>query len=108
MSNDLQQIWILAEGWVIECLPTFYAALAATSISVLMGIHDNRTAARNISGSLVCGIITLTVGGSLELFGFPDNAVTFIGAAIGLAGAESIRSRVMMFARKESEDTKKK
>ncbi|TLU70424.1 holin [Enterobacter sp. MF024] len=80
--------------WLVNYLPTFYAAGAALSISALMSLYDGQSLIKTATGSLACGILTLAVAGSLEFFGLPGSAVTFIGASIGFMGAEKLRDKV--------------
>ncbi|EOT5250023.1 phage holin, lambda family [Enterobacter roggenkampii] len=80
--------------WIATYLPTLYAAGAALSISALMSIYDGQSIVKTATGSLVCGIVTLAVAGSLEYFGLPSNAAIFVGASIGLMGADKVRSKV--------------
>lgn len=92
--------------WIEEFLPSLYAAGAACGISALMSIYDGKSIAKTITGALSCGILTLTIAGSLEFFGLPSNSVTFVGAAIGFVGAEKVRDKIAaMFDRKTSGNT---
>lgn len=81
--------------WINDFLPSLYAAGAAGSISALMSIYDGKSVVKTVTGSLSCGILTLAIAGSLELFGLPGNSVTFVGATIGFAGAEKVRDKVL-------------
>jgi len=81
--------------WIEEFLPSLYAAGAAFSISALMSIYDGKSIAKTATGALACGILTLAVAGSLELFGLPGNSVTFVGAAVGFVGAEKVRDKII-------------
>lgn len=58
-------------AWLFDHLPTVYAVGAA------------------------CGVLAMAVAGSLRFFGFPEDAVTFIGASIGFMGAEKARDKVI-------------
>ncbi|EQB1049991.1 phage holin family protein, partial [Escherichia coli] len=40
-------------------------------------------------------VLAMAVAGSLRFFGFPEDAVTFIGASIGFMGAEKVRDKVI-------------
>lgn len=80
--------------WLAGYLPTLYAAGAALSISALMSLYDGQSLVKTATGSLVCGIVTLAVAGSLEYLGLPSNAVTFVGASIGFMGADKVRNKV--------------
>jgi lambda family phage holin len=92
--------------WMVVYLPAFYAAIASFSISVLMGIYDGKAFLKTLTGSLACGIFTLAISGCLGFFGLPDNAVTFVGAAIGLAGVEKMRNRLFAFFDSKTGGTK--
>ncbi|HAX5207832.1 TPA: holin [Escherichia coli] len=81
-------------AWLSSHLPTVYSVAAAISISILMSLHDGRTLIQTITGSLACGILAMVVAGSLRFFGVSEDAVTFIGAAIGFMGAEKVRDKV--------------
>lgn len=86
-----------AMKWVVSYLPAFYAAGASLSISVLMGIYDGNSFLKMFTGSMACAIFTLAISGCLGFFGLPDNAVTFVGATIGMAGVDKIRDRIFAF-----------
>lgn len=91
--------------WIEDFLPSLYAAAAAGGISALMSIYDGKSIAKTVTGALSCGILTLTIAGSLELFGLPSNSVTFVGAAIGFVGAEKVRDKILsIFDRKVAGD----
>lgn len=92
--------------WIATYLPTLYAAGAAFSISALMSLYDGKSLLQTATGSLACGILTLAVAGSLEFFGFPANAVTFIGASIGFMGAEKVRDKVTGIIESRTRGTK--
>jgi lambda family phage holin len=81
--------------WIEDFLPSLYAATAAGSISALMSIYDGKSVVKTVTGALSCGILTLSIAGSLELFGLPGNSVTFVGATIGFVGAEKVRDKVL-------------
>lgn len=83
--------------WIATYLPTLFAAGAALSISALMSLYDGQSLLKTATGSLVCGIVTLAVAGSLEYLGLPSNAVTFVGASIGFMGADKVRNKVTGF-----------
>ena len=80
-------------AWLFDHLPTVYAVGAAVSISALMSLYDGRTLVQTVTGSLACGVLAMAVAGSLRFFGFPEDAVTFIGASIGFMGAEKARDK---------------
>ncbi|MFX1025590.1 phage holin family protein [Escherichia coli] len=82
-------------AWLFDHLPTVYAVGAAVSISALMSLYDGRTLVQTVTGSLPCGVLAMAVAGSLRFFGFPEDAVTFIGASIGFMGAEKARDKVI-------------
>lgn len=87
-------------AWLFDHLPTVYAvgaavSIAAVSISALMSLYDGRTLVQTVTGSLACGVLAMAVAGSLRFFGFPEDAVTFIGASIGFMGAEKARDKVI-------------
>ncbi|MEA1064360.1 phage holin family protein [Erwinia sp. HR93] len=86
-----------------EYLPSLCASGAATLISALMSVYDGRPIIKTVTGALSCGILALTIAGSLELFGLPGHSVTFVGASIGFVGVERIRRKVIsLFERKAS------
>lgn len=91
--------------WIHEFLPSLYASGAATLISALMSVYDGKPVIKTVTGALSCGILTLAIAGSLELFGLPGNSVTFVGASIGFVGAERIRDKVIsLFDRRTGGD----
>lgn len=65
-------------AWLFDHLPTVYAVGAAVSISALMSLYDGRTLVQTVTGSLACGVLAMTVAGSLRFFGIPEDAVTFL------------------------------
>lgn len=65
-------------AWLFDHLPTVYAVGAAVSISALMSLYDGRTLVQTVTGSLACGVLAMTVAGSLRFFGVPEGAVTFL------------------------------
>lgn len=81
-------------SFAIEYSSAIFSTISAVIISFLMGVHDEKRTYRNVSGSIACGFLTLAITGYLEFFGLPDNAVTFLGAAIGLIGVEKIREKI--------------
>lgn len=97
MSDESTGIMQIIMKWVATYLPTLFAAGAALSISALMSLYDGQSLLKTATGSLVCGIVTLAVAGSLEYLGLPSNAVTFVGAAIGFMGADKVRNKVTGF-----------
>lgn len=97
MSNASAEIMEQAVKWIANYLPTLYAALTAVGISALMSLYDGQPMLKTITGSLVCGIVTLAVAGSLEYLGLPSNAVTFVGASIGFMGADKVRNKITGF-----------
>lgn len=87
--------------WIEDFLPSLYAATVAGSISALMSIYDGKSVVKTVTGALSCGILTLAIAGSLELFDLPGNSVTFVGATIGFVGAEKVRDKILaMFNRR--------
>lgn len=84
-------------NWLVLYLPALYASAASFFISFFMSMYDGKKILQTTTGSLVCGIFTLAVSGCLGFFGLPDNAVTFVGAAIGFMGVERIRNKVAGF-----------
>ena len=94
MINEFTGIMEKTMKWVFIYLPALYAAGVALSISALMSLYDGQSIIKTATGSLVCGIVTLAVAGSLEYLGLPSDAVTFVGAAIGFMGADKVRNKV--------------
>ncbi|STK46900.1 putative phage holin protein [Escherichia coli] len=82
-------------AWLFDHLPTVYAVGAAVSISALMSLYDGRTLVQTVTGSLACGVLAMAVAGSLRFFGFPEDAVTFIGASIGFMGQRKHATRLL-------------
>ncbi|MTD37826.1 phage holin, lambda family [Erwinia sp. CPCC 100877] len=93
--QNIDELFEHTMKWIDDFLPSLYAALIAGSISALMSIYDGKSVVKTVTGALSCGILTLAISGSLELFGLPGNSVTFVGATIGFVGAEKVRDKVL-------------
>lgn len=99
---NIHEITDKSMKWVNDYLPSLLAAGAAGSISALMRIYDGKSVVKTVTGALSCGILTLAIAGSLELFGLPANAVTFVGATIGFVGAEKVRDKALTIFNRRS------
>ena len=69
-------------------------ALASAPVSLTSQVSEVATRVISLLIATNC-IPAMAVAGSLRFFGFPEDAVTFIGASIGFMGAEKARDKVI-------------
>lgn len=80
---------------LLETLPEpFRSALLATLVALLRVLYDGREPRwiRRVLESALCGSIALGVSYLAEAVGAPAGWATFFGAAIGLFGADQVRT----------------
>lgn len=91
MSNESNPLFIQA---VWGALPEpFKAAILATLIAILRVMYDGREPRfiRRLMEACLCGAIAFGLATGLEAVEVPSGMATFIGAAIGLLGADKVR-----------------
>jgi lambda family phage holin len=91
MSNEDNPL-VLHTLWGVLPEP-FKAAILATLIAVLRVVYDGREPrfVRRVMEACLCGAIAFGLATGLEAMEVPGGMATFIGAAIGLLGADKVR-----------------
>lgn len=91
MSNEQNPLFIQA---LWGALPEpFKAAILATLIAIMRILYDGREPRfiRRAMEACLCGAIAFGLATGLEAMKVPSGMATFIGAAIGLLGADKVR-----------------
>lgn len=104
MSNESNPLFIQA---VWSALPEpFKAAVLATLIAVLRILYDGREPRfiRRAMEACLCGAIAFGLATGLEAMKVPSGMATFIGAAIGLLGADKVREFAQRYVTKRMDD----
>lgn len=91
MTYTLHIILEHCSEWLIDYLPAVFSAFSSTIIAFFMGIYESKPFLQTVSGSIICGIFTIAISGSLEHLGLPENAVNLTGGIIGFIGVDKIR-----------------
>jgi lambda family phage holin len=91
MSNEDNPLFIHTLWGVLP--EPFKAAILATLIAVLRILYDGREPRflRRAMEACLCGAIAFGLATGLEAIEVPSGMATFIGAAIGLLGADKVR-----------------
>jgi len=79
---------------LLESIPEpFRAAILATVVALLRILYDGREPrwVRRFLGAMLCGAIALGVAHLVEALWMTQGWATFLGAAIGLFGADQVR-----------------
>jgi len=79
---------------LLESIPEpFRAAILATVVALLRILYDGREPrwVRRFLGAMLCGAIALGVAHLVEALLMTQGWATFLGAAIGLFGADQVR-----------------
>lgn len=79
---------------LLESIPEpFRAAILATVVALLRILYDGRKSrwVRRFLEAMLCGAIALGVAHLVEALGMTQGWGTFLGAAIGLFGADQVR-----------------
>lgn len=79
---------------LLESIPEpFRAAILATVVALLRILYDGREPrwVRRFLESMLCGAIALGLANLIEALGMPGQWATFLGAAVGLFGADQVR-----------------
>lgn len=89
---------MMPERQMFEYLATlipepFRAALLAALVSLLRILYDGKEPrwVRRLLEAALCGCIALGIAYLCEALGFRPGAATFVGAAVGLLGADQVR-----------------
>lgn len=82
------------------------AAFLSAAIAFIRVMYDGKEPRmiRRVLESALCGSIALFVAYGVEAFGFPSGVGTFCGGAIGLFGADQVRSWGRKIADKRIDD----
>lgn len=91
MSTVIPIIIAHCSAWVVDYLPTVFSSISSLLIAFFMGIYDGKAVWKTMAEAFICGIFTLSISGSLEQLGLPDNAVNLLGGIIGFVGVEKLR-----------------
>ena len=92
MLNDENSPLIIHTLW--GSLPEpFKAAILASLIAILRVVYDGREPRflRRLMESCLCGAIAFGLAAGLEAVEVPSGMATFLGAAVGLLGADKVR-----------------
>ncbi|WP_267963839.1 phage holin, lambda family [Testudinibacter sp. TR-2022] len=98
-------LWLIIWG----CIQQNYNAISGFSMAFFMSmlrgwlLKQNRTYRHRLIDSTICGCLALSSESVLAHFGLSGSLMTFIGAAIGFAGAEKIREFLFKFINKRVE-----
>lgn len=79
---------------LLDLLPEpFRAALLATVVAMLRILYDGKEPrwVRRILEAALCGTIALGVAHGVEAVGMSSGWATFLGASVGLFGADQVR-----------------
>lgn len=89
---------------LIELLPEpFRASALAAMVAFVRVMYDGKEPRlmRRVLESVLCGLIALSIAYMIEALGMSGNWATFIGGAVGLFGADQVRSWGRKFAEKK-------
>ena len=89
---------------LIELLPEpFRASALAAMVAFVRVMYDGKEPRlmRRVLESVLCGLIALSIAYMVEALGMSGNWATFIGGAVGLFGADQVRSWGRKFAEKK-------
>ena len=89
---------------LIELLPEpFRASALAAMVAFVRVMYDGKEPRlmRRVLESVLCGLIALSIAYMIEALGLSGNWATFIGGAVGLFGADQVRSWGRKFAEKK-------
>ena len=89
---------------LIELLPEpFRASALAAMVAFVRVMYDGKEPRlmRRVLESVLCGLIALSIAYMIEALGMSGNWATFIGGAVGLFGADQVRSWGRKFAAKK-------
>lgn len=83
-------------------------ALLGTVVAGLRVMYDDREPRilRRVLESLLCGAIALGVASGVEALGLAKGIGTFVGGAVGLIGADQVRSLAQLYAARRLGQTK--
>lgn len=89
---------------LINMLPEpFRASALAAMVAFVRVMYDGKEPRlmRRVLESVLCGLIALSIAYMIEALGMSGNWATFIGGAVGLFGADQVRSWGRKFAEKK-------
>ena len=89
---------------LINMLPEpFRASALAAMVAFVRVMYDGKEPSlmRRVLESVLCGLIALSIAYMVEALGMSGNWATFIGGAVGLFGADQVRSWGRKFAEKK-------
>lgn len=89
---------------LIEMLPEpARAAVLAALIALVRVVYDGKEPRwiRRTLESVLCGLIALGISSLVQALGMADGWSTFIGASVGLFGADKVREWGQRFAEKK-------
>lgn len=89
---------------LIEMLPEpVRASILAAIIALVRVLYDGKEPrwARRCLESVLCGLIALGISSAVSAIGLSDGWATFLGASVGLFGADKVREWGQRFAEKK-------
>ena len=91
-DKDPSMYAALANIWTVLAEP-IRAAIISSVIAFFRVIYDGKEPkmVRKLLESALCGSIALGVASGIQAMGMPEGFGTFLGAAIGLFGADQVR-----------------
>lgn len=92
-DKDPSTYTTLASLWGVLAEPV-RAAIISAVIAFMRVMYDGKEPRmiRRVLEAALCGSIALGVASGIEAIGMPSGVGTFMGAAIGLFGADQVRS----------------
>lgn len=108
IDKDPSTYSMLAGLWAALSEPT-RAAFLSTVIALCRVMYDGREPRmiRRLLEAALCGSIALGIASGAEAMGMPAGMGTFIGAAVGLFGADQVRSWGRRIAERKVSDSAK-
>jgi lambda family phage holin len=85
----------------IDALPEpMRAAILASIVAMVRVMYDGKEPrwVRRFLESVLCGLIALGISHLIQAIGMPDGWSTFLGASVGLFGADKVREWGQRFA----------
>ncbi len=86
---------------LIELLPEPFRAFMLSALVAFVRVMYDGKVMHPVLESVLCGLIALSSAYMIEALGMSDNWATFIGGAVGLFGADQVRSWGRKFAEKK-------
>lgn len=104
MPHQTFEIW--QQFW--ESLPEpLRAAVLAGVVATLRIMYDDREPRllRRLLEAALCGAIAFGIAAGLEAVAVPQGLATFLGAAVGLLGADKVREIGHRYVRRRMEES---